>query len=81
MKHPGHTYGGFVPVISEWGMTPDLSSKGGGNGGSPESKGGEGEGERGAGTATRGARGAWGGAAWGWLGLAARVWLLLGYSL
>jgi hypothetical protein len=22
MKHPGHTYGGFVPAISEWGMTP-----------------------------------------------------------
>jgi hypothetical protein len=21
MKHPGHTYGGFVPAISEWGMT------------------------------------------------------------
>jgi hypothetical protein len=21
MKHPGHTYGGFVPSISEWGMT------------------------------------------------------------
>jgi hypothetical protein len=21
MKHPGHTYGGFVPTISEWGMT------------------------------------------------------------
>jgi hypothetical protein len=22
MKHPGHTYGGFVPAISEQGMTP-----------------------------------------------------------
>jgi hypothetical protein len=22
MKHPGHTYGGFVPAISERGMTP-----------------------------------------------------------
>jgi hypothetical protein len=22
MKHPGHTYGGFVSTISEWGMTP-----------------------------------------------------------
>jgi hypothetical protein len=21
MKHPGHTYGGFIPAISEWGMT------------------------------------------------------------
>jgi hypothetical protein len=21
MKHPGHTYEGFVPAISEWGMT------------------------------------------------------------
>jgi hypothetical protein len=21
MKNPGHTYGGFVPSISEWGMT------------------------------------------------------------
>jgi hypothetical protein len=21
MKHPGHTYGGFVPAISGWGMT------------------------------------------------------------
>jgi hypothetical protein len=21
MKHLGHTYGGFVPAISEWGMT------------------------------------------------------------
>jgi hypothetical protein len=21
MKHPGHMYGGFVPTISEWGMT------------------------------------------------------------
>jgi hypothetical protein len=21
MKHPGHTYGGFVPTIWEWGMT------------------------------------------------------------
>jgi hypothetical protein len=21
MKHPGHMYGGFVPSISEWGMT------------------------------------------------------------
>jgi hypothetical protein len=21
MKHPGHTYGGFVPAISERGMT------------------------------------------------------------
>jgi hypothetical protein len=24
MKHPGHTYGGFVPAISEWGM-PHLT--------------------------------------------------------
>jgi capsule polysaccharide export protein KpsC/LpsZ len=24
MKHPGHTYGGFIPAISEWGMTEDL---------------------------------------------------------
>jgi hypothetical protein len=23
MKHPGHTYGGFVPTILERGMTPD----------------------------------------------------------
>jgi hypothetical protein len=22
MKYHGHTYGGFVPAISEWGMTP-----------------------------------------------------------
>jgi hypothetical protein len=22
MKHPGHMYGGFIPAISEWGMTP-----------------------------------------------------------
>jgi hypothetical protein len=21
MKHPGHTYGGFIPAFSEWGMT------------------------------------------------------------
>jgi hypothetical protein len=29
MKHPGHTYRGFVPAISEWGMTPRwLSSAG-----------------------------------------------------
>jgi hypothetical protein len=21
MKHPGHTYGGFVSAISEWGLT------------------------------------------------------------
>jgi hypothetical protein len=29
MKHPEHTYGGFVPAISEWGMTgPDLRSLG-----------------------------------------------------
>jgi hypothetical protein len=27
MKHPGHIYGGFVPVISEWGMTlPQMST-------------------------------------------------------
>jgi hypothetical protein len=25
MKHPGHTYGGFVPAISEWGMTTSYS--------------------------------------------------------
>jgi hypothetical protein len=25
MKHPGHTYGGFVPSISERGMTTDLN--------------------------------------------------------
>jgi hypothetical protein len=24
MKHPGHTYGGFVFAISEWGMTVHL---------------------------------------------------------
>jgi hypothetical protein len=24
MKHPGHTYGGFVPAISERGMTDVL---------------------------------------------------------
>jgi hypothetical protein len=24
MKHPGHTYGGFVPTILEWGVTVDL---------------------------------------------------------
>jgi hypothetical protein len=24
MKHPGHTYGGFVPAISEQGMTHGL---------------------------------------------------------
>jgi hypothetical protein len=24
MKHPGHTYGGFVPAISERGMTSRL---------------------------------------------------------
>jgi hypothetical protein len=24
MKHPGHTYGGFVPSISERGMTWDI---------------------------------------------------------
>jgi hypothetical protein len=34
MKHPGHTYGGFVPAISERGMTltlyhPHLASDGG----------------------------------------------------
>jgi hypothetical protein len=27
MKHPGHTYGGFVPAISERGMTQTLSQK------------------------------------------------------
>jgi hypothetical protein len=26
MKHPGHTYGGFIPAISERGMTPNLLS-------------------------------------------------------
>jgi hypothetical protein len=26
MKHPGHTYGGFVPAISERGMTVKLHS-------------------------------------------------------
>jgi hypothetical protein len=25
MKHPGHTYGGFVPAISELGMTLPLA--------------------------------------------------------
>jgi hypothetical protein len=25
MKHPGHTYGGFVSAISERGMTPRVS--------------------------------------------------------
>jgi hypothetical protein len=24
MKHPGHTYGGFVSAISEWGMTDPI---------------------------------------------------------
>jgi hypothetical protein len=24
MKHPGHTYGGFVPTISEWGVTGEI---------------------------------------------------------
>jgi hypothetical protein len=28
MKHPGHTYGGFVPAISEWGMTEIARSDG-----------------------------------------------------
>jgi hypothetical protein len=27
MKHPGHTYGGFVPAISERGMTLEKSDK------------------------------------------------------
>ena len=26
MKHPGHTYGGFVPAISERGMTKRISN-------------------------------------------------------
>jgi hypothetical protein len=26
MKHPGHAYGGFVPAISEWGMTHFLAA-------------------------------------------------------
>jgi hypothetical protein len=26
MKHPGHTYGGFIPAISEWGMIDGYSS-------------------------------------------------------
>jgi hypothetical protein len=25
MKHPGHTYGGFVPTISERGMTEAVT--------------------------------------------------------
>jgi hypothetical protein len=28
MKHPGHTYGGFVPAILEWGMTFDFKNIG-----------------------------------------------------
>jgi hypothetical protein len=28
MKHPGHTYGGFVPSISERGMTEIISERG-----------------------------------------------------
>jgi hypothetical protein len=27
MKHPGHTYGGFVSAISEWGMTSSNEIK------------------------------------------------------
>jgi hypothetical protein len=27
MKHPRHTYGGFVPAISEWGMTNNSFSE------------------------------------------------------
>jgi hypothetical protein len=30
MKHPGHTYGGFVPAISERGMTKDDYMRPGG---------------------------------------------------
>jgi hypothetical protein len=26
MKHPGHTYGGFIPTISEWVMTRSQST-------------------------------------------------------
>jgi hypothetical protein len=28
MKYPGHTYGGFVSTISEWGMTAERREEG-----------------------------------------------------
>jgi hypothetical protein len=35
MKHPGHTYGGFVPAISERGVTAEVDVRGRHERGSP----------------------------------------------